>query len=691
MARPTVSLVLLALAVALVFIAFMLAATSGHFVPQVVDLYLVCQYARALAEGHPFRYNPGEPPSTGATSLLHTALLAVPDAVGIRGEALVAFAILTGVVFYCLSVALALRIGRLLGGPREAALAGALVALGGPVVWGFLYGADIALFMWLVLWVLAEWLEGGGAGSLRWALPATLLALARPEGLPLALMLGAAWALGPGRPARGARRFAPLVPVAAGLAVLVLYRGVTGSWLGTSVADKSLFANYGLIEGLGLVAEYAIDVMRGLLLGFYPSQAPIGFSRGWAPLYFAPLALVFVALALLRAPEPRRRALRAWVLAVAVLAALLVPSTFLGAHFNRYLMWAFPTVPVLTAVGLGVAARLAARDDAALDKALFTAGAVVFVVLGALSTLRFAAIYGDLAGDVFRRDVAAADWIRRSLPPGTAIANLATSVEYLTGHRSLNLHGVTSPAFFGNRTAEREAGVLEALARLPEADRPPYLITTASAQEKYPTMRELVEPTPLFRSTSFGDEIEIYRTRFDILGRSARFHLEETRASVRGLREVDRLNVCDSRDEAAHDYSFHSALGGLRLFGTPRVAAYASADGERVADAGRVILGSESFRVRTEAGKDLFVVLRTAGSASVGVLRAAGAGQFPIEIPEAGIVLRVEGQTVGRVSFAPRPGWDEHVLHITADRIRAASTRLELSGRYASFYYWFFQ
>ena len=157
------------------------------------------------------------------------------------------------------------------------------------------------------------------------------------------------------------------------------------------------------------------------------------------------------------------------------------------------------------------------------------------------------------------------------------------------------------------------------------------------------------------------------------------------------MREVDRLNVCDSRDEAAHDYSFHSGLGGLRLFGTPRVAAYTSADGERVADAGRVILGSESFRVRTEAGKDLIIVLRTAGSASVGVLRAAGAGQFPIEIPEAGIVLRVEGQTVGRVSFPPRPGWDEHVLRITADRIRAASTRLELSGRYASYYYWFFQ
>ena len=156
------------------------------------------------------------------------------------------------------------------------------------------------------------------------------------------------------------------------------------------------------------------------------------------------------------------------------------------------------------------------------------------------------------------------------------------------------------------------------------------------------------------------------------------------------LHEVDRLNVCDSRDEAAHDYSFRSGLGGLSLFGAPRIAAY-DGGGERVADAGRVILGSESFRVRTTAGKDLIIVLRTAGSAGAGVLRASGGGQFPIEIPEAGIVLRVEGQTVGRVTFHPRPAWDEQVFRITADRVRPASTRLELSGRYASFYYWFFQ
>jgi hypothetical protein len=376
-----------------------------------------------------------------------------------------------------------------------------------------------------------------------------------------------------------------------------------------------------------------------------------------------------------------------------VLFVLLAPNMFLGAHFNRYIMWAFPTVHVLTAVGLGHAARLVAREDSGLEATLLKAAAALMVALGALSTLRFAVMYGELAGEISRRDLAAAKWIRDNLPRGTAMANLATSVEYLTGHRSLNLHGVTSPPFFGNRAAEREAGVLEALARLPPGDRPPYLITTVSAQDRYPSMRELEEGPPIFRSSSFGDEIEIYRTRFDLLGRNARFYLPETIAAVRGLQEVDRLNVCDSRDEADHGYAFRSGLGGLRVFGAPRVAAYASADGggERVADAGRLIIGEESFSVRTGAGRDLIIVMRTADSATAGVLRASGTGQVPMQIPEAGIVLRADAKPVGRVSFRPRPGWDEQVFRITADRVQEGRTRIQLSGRYASFYFWFFQ
>src|SRR5213593_988690 len=184
-------LALLALAVAIVFLGFMLAATNGHFVPQVVDLYVVCQYARSFAEGHPFHYNAGEPASTGSTSLLHTALLGVAHALGARGEGLVAFAIAAGAAFYMGSVLLARRIAVLLGGGEpEGLLAGVLLALGGPVVWGFLYGSDMALFMFLCLWLMERLLATWNGGPFGGAVVAGVLcALARPEGLPLAVLL----------------------------------------------------------------------------------------------------------------------------------------------------------------------------------------------------------------------------------------------------------------------------------------------------------------------------------------------------------------------------------------------------------------------------------------------------------------------------------------------------------------------
>lgn len=684
------ALPLVALAVAVAFLAFMFAATDGHFVPQVVDLYLVCQYAKAMAEGHPFQYNVGEAPSTGATSLLYTAHLALAQAVGLRGEGLVAFAIASGLACFLLSIVLARRIGALLAGPNAGLLAGGFVALGGPVVWGYLYGSDIALFMLLALWLMERFLVSWAEGTPVFAAPAVLLALARPEGLPLGAFLGVAWLLGPGRSSRRRLRLLALAPTAAGGSVLVLYRVLTGSWLGSSVADKSLFANYGLAEGLALVTEYGVDIVRGLLLGFYPSQSPVGFGRGWASLYFPPLGLLLVLAAVAMAPGKYRRPLALWLAAVALLFALLAPNMYLGFHFNRYVLWAFPGLLALAAAGLVLATRHFARGDEPLARRLLTTASLVLLALGLLSTTRFAVIYGDLAGEVYRRDVATAQWISKNLPKGVTMANMATSVEYLTGHRNLNLHGVTTPAFFGNLPAEREADVFEALGRLPEADRPPYLIATLASLDSAPVLRELTQGPPLFRTTGLGDEIVILRTKYDLLGRNSVMH---GGGFLDGLREVDRLNVCDTRDEAAHEYRYRSHLGNLALHGTARLGSYSSeaAPGVLVADAGRAILGWETFKIRTLPDRDLTMVLRTAPAVNASVMRAGGSSPLAIAFPEAGLVVSANGRVSGRLSFRPRADWDEVVLRVSRDFITGEQTNLELRGRYASFQYWFLQ
>jgi hypothetical protein len=181
--------------------------------------------------------------------------------------------------------------------------------------------------------------------------------------------------------------------------------------------------------------------------------------------------------------------------------------------------------------------------------------------------------------------------------------------------------------------------------------------------------------------------------RYDLVGKNARMFLPQSLQAVSGLAEVDRLNVCDSADEAAHGYDFESRLGNLRLNGTARVDRYLAGPdpSEVLADGGRAILGHETFRVRTRKDRDLVVVMRTSSTVDANVMRAGGSGQFRVEIAEAGLIVNTGGRTPARVAFRPRPGWDEQSFRIPAGFLGDGSTVVTFAGRYASFYYWFFQ
>jgi hypothetical protein len=375
---------------------------------------------------------------------------------------------------------------------------------------------------------------------------------------------------------------------------------------------------------------------------------------------------------------------------VAVVFALTGPNVFMGVHFNRYLMWAFPGLLAFAAAGLGAATRLLARGDEPLERGLFRAGAGLFVLLALLSTARFAAVYAEMAGETWSREIPMAAWIRANLPPGTAIANAATSVEYLTGHRNVNLHGVTSPAFVGNRTAEREAGLFESLQHVSAAERPPYLLLTRSGHDGSQLMQALADGPPLFETVSLGDDLLLYRARWDVLDRGEEPVLPEAVAAVAALEPVDRLDVCDARDESAHAYRCNSRRGELLLAGAVGIGP-AGGGGTPLADAGRLIVGGESFRVRTHGGRALVVVLRSRSPVVARSLRAQGGLAVPVDVAEMGIVVRVGGREVARLALANRPGWNEHVFRVPPEAVSEGTTELALSGRYAAFHYWFYQ
>ena len=146
----------------------MLWTTGGYFVAQVSDLYVVAQYAQAMAEGHPFRYNAGEAPTTRR----HEP--AAHRGAGARARRRRAAARGSSRSRSCsaprsTSPRCRSRCASARGSPGRARACSRAASSrsSGPVVWGFLYGSDIALFLFLALLLLERWLALAGGGSPR--------------------------------------------------------------------------------------------------------------------------------------------------------------------------------------------------------------------------------------------------------------------------------------------------------------------------------------------------------------------------------------------------------------------------------------------------------------------------------------------------------------------------------------------
>src|SRR5215468_6484827 len=74
-AAPFLPLVIMTALVARAAIRAVIAKV-GHPGATLDDAYIHFQYARAIAEGHPLRFQAGEPITSGSTSLLWPVLLA---------------------------------------------------------------------------------------------------------------------------------------------------------------------------------------------------------------------------------------------------------------------------------------------------------------------------------------------------------------------------------------------------------------------------------------------------------------------------------------------------------------------------------------------------------------------------------------------------------------------------------------
>jgi hypothetical protein len=398
------------------------------------DSWIHLHFARNLAAGAGFSYNPGVPVA-GSTAPLWTLLIAA--AALVAGPTLVLAKVL-GVLATVAAGMLTWRAARAWGASLPvAAAAGVGLVLTGALGWGSLSGMEVSLAAALTAGALL-----GHARDATWwtAACAALAAMARPEAILLipALLLA--------RPAGGRR-----VAIFAGVTLVVMVPFVAfcfatvGRPLPATAAAK---IEGGLIGRLSGVSEpgFVTFVSR-----------PVAFLTDWAwwlaLTHWALPAALALALVVVARRHGRGLAVPALVLLAHPLAmALLAPYREPSFQEGRYSMHLLPLAMVTLAAAVARAPRRAALAAAAL-----------YLVLAVPPLVPAATRYGWGVQNMNAMQVHLGRWLDRHLPRDARIAvNDIGAIAYFSRREIVDLMGLVTPAIIPYRR-EGEGGVIRYL------------------------------------------------------------------------------------------------------------------------------------------------------------------------------------------------------------------------------------
>jgi hypothetical protein len=666
-----------------VALASMLLATGGRLSMPLDDAYIFFQLARRVVAGAPFTYQDGGELTGGATSLLTVWVDALGYAVGFRGGAMAVFALLLGTACLAWSVGSARAIGRRLT-PDVPWLFPALLLLSGPLVWGFLSGMDLPLFVALALAFAAAWPERGAAPPRRFFVWGTLLGLARPDALFLvfpAFLLGVR-AFG--------RRPGWALPWAGVTLPFLLQWAVTGHLQSASMDVKSVLSTPGLsasdwFAGALSYLQLAVKgiVGGGIVRDAYAVSANDGSAAGFYLLPFAlPLALLgFVPGAWV---EMRRRSpgLFALLLAWCVLSLLAVSFTVPRAwHWHRYLMPIYAFLLAGIAAGASRAGRWIeiAWDELRAGEGARIAGGVL-LVLSLPGAAYFALAYGRNCADIYFQHIELAQRFAESHPVRPRILGLhdAGALAYFGRSRIVDFEGLVSPAFRGAGRLGA-AGIWERLERMPPRERPDVLALYATwFDENFLAPHRLIDAQRVFRpSIASGNPMNIYLADWRLAGHGNSPTDSTVLAVVGDLRLVGEVDVADLESEREAGYRLEILDGAYESLLRRGSGAQG---GEAFLDGGRIVSGAESFTVRGFHPRDeVFLVARSHAP-------------FRLRVETNG-----EDQGIWGTDAPPAGGWNESVYALPVSAVTAETVRIRLvsddphHSAYGSFHYWIYR
>jgi hypothetical protein len=455
------------------------AGTSGF---PLDDSWIHLHFARNLAEGAGFAYNPGRPVA-GSTAPLWTLLLA---AGAVLAGASVAMAKVVGTLCALAAAVLTRRAALAWGAPPKVALAAGIALLwAGPFAWGALSGMEVTLAALLVAGALVAHATERDVVT---AALASLAVAARPEAALLLPFLALARPLT--RPRLAAFMLAPLVVAAPMIAFS--YATVGAPYPATAAAK----VEGGLLGWLSGVREPLAVTL---------AVRPWAFLREWAVWLWAthPLLPLTLAPAIVLAWWRGGRPLG--LVALALLAhplgmALLAPYRGPGFQEGRYSIHLLPLAIVVVAVGLGAALG---RRRRALT--LIWLGLALWVLAPAAER------YAWGVQNIEAMQVEIGRWIDGHAPATARLAvNDVGAIAFVSRREIVDLMGLVTPEILPYRR-QGEDGVI----RFVSETCPDYVIVFPAWFPRLAARADLLEPVYRVRlarvEVSGGPEMVVYR------------------------------------------------------------------------------------------------------------------------------------------------------------------------------------
>lgn len=673
------------IAVFFISIFYILLSTAGNgtiALPEP-DSPTYLQYARNMAEGHPYVYAQGEQPSSGSTTHLYIFLLALLYKLGATGSAFLVATFIFNACCYIGIICLVWLITKKMK-PSALPIAMGLILLSGHTINATLKMTDIGFFSLLTIATFAALIYQRYRTV---ALLSALCAITRPEGFIFAIAFGLCGISKilintNGVKQKNSESYWYLIYSFIGgigfLTTLLINYLTTGYAEFMSVANKGFFNSSPFSGAILLTLNALLSTVKGVFWGLNDLNRQF---------YFFPLLAGCVGLlGIILYPRKQRQHVQPelW-LALATIGTLVLTSTssFAGLSFDRYLGWIIPFWIIYISIGFTELSKyIKARYFKIILGSLLLGYQPISMVFILTTTYIRAADNHQTRLFI--------DKINHTFPAYTHFGNLGgTTMQFFAPtQRFSSLYGITSSEYFYKHTEGSIEHMIDHLKHRPDLRFDYWMVPTLTTRQSWvaPFIGKLVlqDQERVFESKT---SLTIYEADWSPLASCKPI------APPEGMRLKDWVDIGYPPHEKQHDYRQYMRLKNYKI---PTIAfTQTFTDGTKASEAGRLILGSESFRLSNiDTNKSLTIILRTSKQAHGYVSHGKTSSQFnDLRFNQTlQLSLHIDGEKVPIPELSlNETGFSEVSITIPSQHIHHPKPLIQINGDHTAYAYWAYQ